>query len=140
MAKAAAVEMPETKLLKAEIGKYFAVRRFDRTSKGRTHVQTASALLEVDHNMPQNDYETLLKVVRALTRDETHVCQVFTRMVFNVLTRNCDDHAKNQAFAMDSDGIWKPTPAYDLTLSTGPGGERPAAASLPAPASSATTP
>jgi serine/threonine-protein kinase HipA len=123
MAKAAGVEMPETKLLKAEKGKYFAVRRFDRTAKGRTHVQTVSALLDVDHNTPQIDYETLLKVVGALTRDGTNVRQVFTRMVFNVLARNRDDHAKNHAFAMNSDGIWQPTPAYDLTLSAGPGGE-----------------
>jgi serine/threonine-protein kinase HipA len=123
MAKASAVEMPETKLLKAEKGKYFAVRRFDRTSKGRIHVQTASSLLEVDHNVPQIDYETLLKVVRTLTRQEAHVHQVFRRMVFNVVARNRDDHSKNHAFEMGPDGIWKPTPAYDLTLSGGPGGQ-----------------
>ena len=123
MAKASGIQMPETKLLKADIGKYFAVRRFDRTSNGRTHVQTASALLEVDHNVPQIDYETLLKVVRTLTREEAHVHEVFTRMVFNVLARNRDDHAKNHAFEMDTKGNWKPTPAYDLTLSAGPGGQ-----------------
>jgi len=123
MAKACTVEMLETKLLKAEKGKYFAVRRFDRTSKGRVHVQTVSGLLEVDHNVPQIDYQTLLKVVRVLTRQEVHVHQVFRRMVFNVLARNRDDHSKNHAFEMSLDGNWKPTPAYDLTLSAGPGGQ-----------------
>jgi serine/threonine-protein kinase HipA len=123
MAKAARIDMPETKLLKAEKGKYFAVRRFDRTSKGRVHVQTASGLLEVDHNVPQIDYETLLKVARSLTRQDEHVQQVFRRMAFNVAARNRDDHSKNHAFEMGADGIWKPTPAYDLTLSAGPGGQ-----------------
>lgn len=123
MAKAAAVDMPETKLLKAQKGKYFAVRRFDRTAKGRVHVQTISGLLEVDHNVPQIDYETLLKVVRSLTRQDEYVRQVFRRMVFNVVARNRDDHSKNHAFEMGTDGIWKPTPAYDLTLSAGPGGQ-----------------
>ena len=123
MAKACAVEMPETKLLKAAKGKYFAVRRFDRTSRGRMHIQTASGLLDVDHNVPQIDYETLLKMTRALTRHDVHVQQVFRRMVFNVLARNRDDHSKNHAFEMGADGIWKPTPAYDLTLSAGPGGQ-----------------
>jgi serine/threonine-protein kinase HipA len=123
MAKAAAVDMPETKLLKAQKGKYFAVRRFDRTSKGRAHVQTISGLLEVDHNVPQIDYEMLLKVVRSLTRQDEYVRQVFRRMAFNVVARNRDDHSRNHAFEMGADGIWKPTPAYDLTLSAGPGGQ-----------------
>ena len=30
---------------------------------------------------------------------------------------------KNHAFRMDADGLWHPTPAYDLTLSDGPAGE-----------------
>jgi serine/threonine-protein kinase HipA len=123
MARACAVDMPETKLLKAEKGKYFAVHRFDRTPKGRMHIQTASALLEADHHAPQIDYETLLKVVHALTRQNVHVQEVFRRMAFNVLARNRDDHSKNHAFEMGADGIWKPTPAYDLTLSAGPGGQ-----------------
>ncbi|CAL4867369.1 hypothetical protein MMA231_01622 [Asticcacaulis sp. MM231] len=48
---------------------------------------------------------------------------MFRRMVFNVLARNRDDHAKNHAFAIDADGIWSATPAYDITFSSGPGGE-----------------
>ena len=44
-------------------------------------------------------------------------------MVFNVLARNRDDHTKNHAFLMGADGTWSPSPAYDLTLSEGPGGE-----------------
>ncbi|MGH6728243.1 MAG: type II toxin-antitoxin system HipA family toxin [Pseudolabrys sp.] len=123
MAKAAGVYMPETKLLMTPKGKYFAVRRFDRTSKGNLHIQTASGLLEADHNVPQIDYDTLLKMTRVLTRDDEGVRQVFRRMTFNVLARNRDDHSKNHAFEMPADGIWKPTPAYDLTLSAGPGGQ-----------------
>jgi len=123
MAKACGIEMPETALLKAQKGKYFAVRRFDRTPAGRVHMQTASGLLEVDHSVPQIDYDVLLKAVRMLTRDMGHVQQVFRRMVFNVLARNRDDHSKNHAFEMGLEGSWRPTPAYDLTLSAGPNGE-----------------
>ena len=123
MAKACGIEMPETKLLKAQKGKYFAVQRFDRTPTGSVHIQTASGLLEVDHNIPQIDYDELLKVVRVLTRDGTHVQQVFRRMAFNVLARNRDDHSKNHAFEMGLEGNWKPSPAYDLTLSAGPNGQ-----------------
>ncbi len=123
MAKAAGVEMPLARLIKTKKGSYFAVKRFDRTAEGSVHVQTASGLLEADHRAPSIDYDTLLRVTRALTRDERHVRQMFVRMVFNVLAHNRDDHAKNHAFLMAKDGTWHPTPAYDLTLSEGPGGE-----------------
>jgi serine/threonine-protein kinase HipA len=123
MARAAGVEMPNTRLISTPTSKYFAVQRFDRTPKGSVHVQTASGLLEADHRAPAIDYDTLLKVTRLLTRDERHVRQMFIRMVFNILARNRDDHSKNHAFFMTHDGIWHPTPAYDLTLSEGAGGE-----------------
>lgn len=123
MARAAGIDMPPTKLIKTEKGSYFAVERFDRTTGGSLHVQTASGLLDADHRAPSMDYDTLLKVTRLLTRDERHVRQMFVRMIFNVLARNRDDHAKNHAFLMTQDGTWHPTPAYDLTLSEGPAGE-----------------
>lgn len=123
MAQAAGISMPRTKLIETKKGNYFAVQRFDRTANGRVHVQTVSGLLEADHRMPSIDYDTLLKVTRVLTRDERHVRQMFVRMIFNVLAHNRDDHAKNHAFLMTQGGLWKPTPAYDLTLSEGPGGE-----------------
>jgi serine/threonine-protein kinase HipA len=123
MARAAGLEIPDTRLISTGSAKYFAVRRFDRTPGGSVHVQTASGLLEADHRAPAIDYDTLLKVTRLLTRDERNVQQMFVRMVFNVLARNRDDHSKNHAFLMAADGTWRPTPAYDLTLSEGPGGE-----------------
>lgn len=123
MARAAGVEVPDTRLIATGHGKYFAVRRFDRTPQGSVHVQTASGLLEADHRAPAIDYDTLLKVTRLLTRDERNVQQMFVRMAFNVLAQNRDDHSKNHAFLMTADGTWRPTPAYDLTLSEGPGGE-----------------
>jgi serine/threonine-protein kinase HipA len=40
--------------------------------------------------------------------------QMFRRMVFNVVARNCDDHTKNFAFRLVKDGSWELTPAYDI--------------------------
>ena len=39
---------------------------------------------------------------------------MFRRMVFNVLTGNKDDHAKNFSFIC-REGVWSLAPAYDLT-------------------------
>lgn len=38
-----------------------------------------------------------------------------TRMVFNVLANNTDDHNKNFSFVMSEDGTWRLSPAYDVT-------------------------
>ena len=64
-----------------------------------------------------------MRAVRWLTRDQGAVEEMFRRMVFNVLAWNRDDHSRNTAFQMDERGVWRLTPAYDLTFSSGPGGE-----------------
>jgi serine/threonine-protein kinase HipA len=48
---------------------------------------------------------------------------MFRRACFNVFAHNRDDHSRNFAFLMDEQGTWRPSPAYDLTFASGPGGE-----------------
>ena len=48
---------------------------------------------------------------------------MFALAAFNVLAHNRDDHARQFAFLMERDGLWRLAPAYDLTYSRGPGGE-----------------
>lgn len=60
---------------------------------------------------------------RYLTQDPKQVAEMFRRMVFNVLTDNKDDHAKNFSFIC-REGTWSLAPAYDLTrCSNGYNGE-----------------
>ena len=126
MARAAGLEIPETRLF---VGKrrerFFGVRRFDRTAAGaRVHVHSFGGLLHIDHRIPGAiDYTDLLKATRALTKDQREVENAFRHMVFNGLAHNRDDHVKNFAFVMNDAGEWKKSPAFDLTLSVGPGGE-----------------
>ncbi|MCH7525372.1 MAG: HipA domain-containing protein, partial [Bacteroidetes bacterium] len=41
--------------------------------------------------------------------------QMYRRMVFNVIARNCDDHTKNFAFRLKKDSSnWELAPAYDI--------------------------
>ena len=124
MAQAAGVVMSETRLLRTGKDAYFAVKRFDRSRAGRHHVHTVAGLVDADFRVPGAiDYEALLKITWALTKNAAHVEQMFRRMVFNVLAHNRDDHARNHAFLMNGAGEWSPTPAYDLTFSNGPAGE-----------------
>lgn len=43
--------------------------------------------------------------------------------MFNVIARNQDDHTKNISFLMDKTGIWKLSPAYDVSWAYNPKGE-----------------
>ncbi len=124
MARAADIQMPETRLLEVGEGRrVFAIKRFDREGKRRIHVQTLGALIHADHRIPNCDYETYLKVTWLLTRNVQAVKQVFRRMVFNVLAHNKDDHVKNFSFLQPAKGEWQPSPAYDLVFSHGMAGE-----------------
>ena len=49
--------------------------------------------------------------------------QMFRRMVFNVIARNCDDHTKNFAFRLKKEGQWELAPAYDICHAYRPGSE-----------------
>ena len=124
MAVAAGLTMAETRLLETRKGRrLFATKRFDRTPAGRLHMHTASGLLNASHREATLNYEQLHKLTHLMTRDAAEVLKMFRNMVFNVYARNRDDHAKNHAFLMDGNGRWSLAPAYDLTFSSGPGGE-----------------
>ena len=124
MARAAGIEMRETRLLRAASGEaYFATDRFDRAGAERLHMQTIAALLEADFRTTTLDYAEMIKAVRLITRDLGAVEQMFRRMVFNIRALNRDDHLKNHALLMTPQGVWQLAPAYDLSYSLGPGGE-----------------
>jgi serine/threonine-protein kinase HipA len=124
MARAAGLEMPETYLFPSRNGPgYFGVRRFDRTASGPVHMHTASGLLHADHRFSSLDYDNLLKATMILTKDIQQVEKMYRIAVFNVLSHNRDDHSKNFSFLMDRSGTWRVSPAYDLTFSSGSGGE-----------------
>lgn len=88
----------------------------------RVHVATASGLLHASHLVPSTDYETLLRLTLRLTGDLRLGEAQMRRAVFNVLAHNRDDHTKQHSFTL-RDGAWRLAPAYDLTFSTGAGGE-----------------
>ncbi|MFZ4582962.1 MAG: type II toxin-antitoxin system HipA family toxin [Paludibacter sp.] len=64
-----------------------------------------------------DSYEDLFAVIRRLNLPYEDSRQQYLRMVFNVLARNVDDHSKNFSFCMTPDGVWRLSPAYDLTYS-----------------------
>lgn len=115
MAQAAGIEMNECRLLEDHGVAHFMTRRFDRTNDGRkTHLQSFCALGHYDFNDPfSNTYESAFQLMRKLKIDGKE--QLFRRMIFNIAARNQDDHTKNIAFLMDTQGKWTLSPAYDMS-------------------------
>lgn len=107
------ITVPDFKLLD---NKYFATKRFDIENGIRLHTATAGALLNESIHHPMLDYRNLLHLTGYLTQDSLQVEEMYRRMIFNIVTENKDDHAKNFSFIY-KDNKWHLAPAYDLTHS-----------------------
>jgi serine/threonine-protein kinase HipA len=124
MAKAAKLDISKSKLFPSKKGPgFFGTQRFDRNVENLVHIHTASGLLHADHRFPCLDYSDILKATMYISKDIQECKKQFRNAAFNILSHNRDDHAKNFSFIMDQSGAWKISPAYDLTFSSGPGGE-----------------
>lgn len=95
------------------------VQRFDRTKAegGWTRNAMVSALTMLGLSEMQARYASyveLAQIVRARFVDPRETLrELFARMVFNILTGNTDDHARNHAALWDGSSLVL-TPAYDI--------------------------
>lgn len=111
MAKRAGIEMENSRLFSVEGINHFMTRRFDRVDGKKIYVQTLAAI-----NPEARSYEDFVATCRELSLPESEIEQLFTRMVFNVMANNTDDHNKNFSFLLGEDGKWHLAPAYDVTF------------------------
>lgn len=126
MATACGVEMMPSRLLEEHGRAHFLTQRFDRVidAEGTTHklhMATLCGIAHLDYNDPlAYGYEDAFQVMRQLGLPYPDAAQLFRRMCFNVIARNCDDHTKNVSFLMDPQGDWHLSPAYDITFAYHP--------------------
>jgi serine/threonine-protein kinase HipA len=125
VARHGGMDMPRSRFF--DLGTKHSAFGFDRVVQGkqvlRVPIMSMSAYLQVDHRLPSLDYETILLATLRITGDQREVVKAFERCIFNVIMHNRDDHSRNFAFRMNEQGLWKLSPAFDLTYSFGPGGE-----------------
>ena len=116
MAKDSEIEMTQCRLLEENDRAHFMTKRFDREgSEIKHHVQTFCAIQHYDYNDVQSySYEQLFQTMRLLRLPYPQAEQMYRRIVFNVLAKNCDDHTKNIAFRFKNGGVWELAPAYDV--------------------------
>lgn len=117
MAVKCGIEMMPCHLLPEGGRQHFITLRFDRIGNEKLHVQTLNGIAHVDFKKPGSfSYEELFMVLRALKMTAVEADQLLRRMIFNIVARNQDDHAKNFAFIL-KDRQWVLAPAYDIAYS-----------------------
>ena len=101
------------------------VERFDREPDGRRHamVSALTMLGLAEHQARYASYADLARIARErFTEPDVTLHELFARIVFNVLTGNTDDHARNHAAFWNGRELTL-TPAYDICPQRRSGGE-----------------
>jgi len=125
MAIACGIEMMPSRLLEENDRAHFMTKRFDREGgETKHHIQTFCAIKHFDFNLMNSfSYEQLFQTMRELKLTYQDMEQMFRRMAFNVIARNCDDHTKNFSFRLKQGAKWELAPAYDVCHAYRPGSE-----------------
>ncbi|MCI1245036.1 MAG: HipA domain-containing protein [Bacilli bacterium] len=119
MAQKCLIDVPEAKLDKfSDRGYTFLTKRFDRHGNKRLHFSSAMALLGKKDGEEASylDIVSFLKSYGSPQRLKQSLEELFTRMVFNIMISNTDDHLRNHGFLLKEDG-WAISPAYDINPS-----------------------
>jgi serine/threonine-protein kinase HipA len=97
----------------------FMVRRFDRTEEGR-RLHFASAMTMTGH-VDGDDASTgasYLELAEVLMRHgvqtNADLRELWSRIVFNILVSNTDDHLRNHGFILVPGAGWRLSEAYDM--------------------------
>ena len=123
MAKAAGIQMSECRLLRENGRSHFMTKRFDRAGNKKIHLQSLCAMEHMDFKLVgTHSYEEAFQVIDGLKIGQDAMDELFRRMAFNVMVRNCDDHTKNLAFLFREGQSWELAPAFDVTHAFNPGG------------------
>ncbi|MDR1154038.1 MAG: type II toxin-antitoxin system HipA family toxin [Bacteroidales bacterium] len=124
MAKDCHIEMSDCRLLEEGRRAHFMTRRFDRIGNEKLHMQSLNAISGMNFRfLGTYSYEQVFSVLKRLKLPYRNIDQLYRRMVFNIISRNCDDHSKNISFLMDRNGNWSLAPAYDVCYAYNPTGK-----------------
>ncbi|AGE24352.1 HipA domain-containing protein [Pseudomonas poae] len=97
----------------------FMVKRFDRTAAGgRLHFASAMTLtghVDGDDAGSGASYLELAEILmRHGSNTDKDLKELWTRIVFNILASNTDDHLRNHGFILEPGKGWRLSDAYDL--------------------------
>ena len=96
----------------------FLVRRFDRTPQGRLHFASAITLTGRLDGDDASTGASYLEIARVLidqgAQTDADLRELWSRIVFNMLVSNTDDHLRNHGFILVPGKGWRLSDAYDM--------------------------
>lgn len=113
------INVPDARVMKlSSNGTTFLSKRFDRDGNNRIHFASAMTMLgQTDASDEDISYVDMAAVIEEICANpEDDLIQLWTRMVFNILISNTDDHLRNHGFVLSQSG-WELSPAYDINPS-----------------------
>lgn len=118
MALDAGIQMNECRIYSNNGENHFMTKRFDRVDGKKIHMQSLGAMAHISYKEPRIcSYEMAAGYMRDMKLPMIDIEQFYSRMVFNCVAVNQDDHVKNISFLMDRSGKWRLSLAYDVTYS-----------------------
>jgi serine/threonine-protein kinase HipA len=119
LAALSGLDVPPAKLVKAANKDVLLIERFDRKRNdqgwSRKCMLSALTLFGLDDMMARYaSYESFAEIIRhRFTKPKKTLKELFSRLVFNILCGNTDDHARNHAAFWNGKELTL-TPAYDI--------------------------
>lgn len=97
----------------------FLVKRFDRTATGqRLHFASAMTLTDHQDGDDASTGASYLEIARVLinhgAQTDFDLRELWSRIVFNLLVSNTDDHLRNHGFILDPGKGWRLSDAFDM--------------------------
>lgn len=102
----------------------FLAERFDRTpAQGRIHFASAMTMTAHRDGDDASTGVSYLEIAEAIMRfganTSADLRELWTRIVFNMLVSNTDDHLRNHGFLLDPRKGWRLAPAFDMNPNPG---------------------
>jgi serine/threonine-protein kinase HipA len=118
LARRAGLNVAPTRVIHTAGKDVLLVERFDRPGDGqRRHLVSALTILGLDEftGARYGSYALLADHIRqSFTHPAATLRELFSRIVFNILVGNTDDHPRNHAAFVNADSSLTLTPAYDI--------------------------
>lgn len=119
LAKGCGLAVPESLARQfASLHHTFLVRRFDRTSQGRLNFASAMTLTGHQDGDDASTGASYLEIARVLinhgAQTDADLRELWSRIVFNMLVSNTDDHLRNHGFILVPGKGWRLSEAYDM--------------------------
>ncbi|MFM0205812.1 HipA domain-containing protein [Paraburkholderia sediminicola] len=120
LAKACGLDVPDALVRRFGSAHHtFLVKRFDRTAQGRRrHFASAMNLTGHQDGDDASTGASYLEIAQVLMTDgastDADLRELWSRIVFNVLVSNTDDHLRNHGFLLEPSRGWALSPAFDM--------------------------